>query len=156
MVSQFSNSDQTTISIIINGSTAFFTSLYLPYEEQNPITEIFLSLQSHCNKNKIKLYIGADANAHHTSWGSSGNNSRGIALYDALNILEMNVTNIGKQPTFVTEARQEVIDITITNKYAVNTTNNWKVSEIETYSDHKQIEFNTLPHKTTKTCKKPS
>ena len=38
-------------------------------------------------------------------------------------------------------------------QYAV-TTNNWKVSEIETYSDHKQIEFNTLPHKTTKTSKK--
>ena len=63
---------------------------------------------------------------------------------DAINILEMTVLNEGNKPTFMTENRSEVIDITFINKYAENTVINWRVSNTETFSDHNQIEYIVL------------
>ena len=132
MISQFSDKDQTTIAIKQNGNLVFFTSLYLPYDKVDPMTDILLSLINYCEKKKIKLYIGADANAHNINWGSSNNNDRGIKLMDAINILEMTILNIGNKPTFITENRYEIIDVSFLNKFAENTTDNWRVSITET------------------------
>ena len=73
---------------------------------------------------------------------------------DAINILEMTVLNEGNKPTFMTENRSEVIDITFINKYAENTVINWRVSNTETFSDHNQIEYIVLSEDNNKPTKR--
>lgn len=70
---------------------------------------------SFCNRQNLNFIIGCDANAHHTSWGSSDINPRGEALFDYLISHETCVVNEGNDPTFSANGREEVLDLTICN-----------------------------------------
>lgn len=90
---------------------------------------------------KLQLIVGCDANAHHTVWGSSNNNTRGESLLQFISSEGLVVANIGNEPTFVTSARREVLDLTLCTDIVSYNIKNWHVSEEPSCSDHRQIRF---------------
>ena len=68
-------------------------SLYLPFEHNDPVSDSLKLLIDYCSDNNLPLFIGCDANAHNTVWGSTNTNSRGIKLLEfivANNLLLLN------------------------------------------------------------------
>ncbi|MGR0295325.1 hypothetical protein ACUWCL_28100 [Klebsiella pneumoniae] len=53
----------------------------------------------------------------------------------------MDIANKGKEPTFITANRQEVLDITIVKPTLRNDIIRWKVSSEVSLSDHRYLEF---------------
>jgi hypothetical protein len=95
----------------------------------------------YCYSRKKQLIIGYDAHAHHTLWGSTGDNPRGESLMEYLVSSNLNILNHGNKPTFVVSNRLEVIDLTLGTKEIVNLVTNWHVSDETSLSDHRYICF---------------
>lgn len=122
-------------------------SAYLPYdhpERREHCTTEVKKLVSHCRAEKIPLIIGCDANAHHIVWGSTDVNDRGESLLEYISSTELNIHNKGNSPTFVTERREEVIDITLSSPDVSDQVLGWHVSPQWTASDHKWLEFDLV------------
>jgi hypothetical protein len=118
-------------------------SAYLPYDdfEPPPPREMERPVAG-CRADGSHLVIGCDANAHHTTWGSSNINNVGESLFNFIMANDLHIMNKGNRPTFVTSNRQEVIYITIVTSYAGNFIKDWHVTEEVSCSDHKYIRFN--------------
>jgi hypothetical protein len=96
-------------------------SAYLPYDDLEPPPPREMDrLVAGCRADGSHLVIGCDANAHHTTWGSSNINNRGESLFNFISGNDLDIMNKGNRPTFVTSNRQEVINITIATFYAGN------------------------------------
>lgn len=104
-------------------------------------------LVAHCESKGLPLLIGCDANAHHICWGSTDCNERGLELLDYLAGTSLQVLNKGHEPTFVTKARSEVLDLTLASADLVHTCVDWWVDREESSSDHRYIRarFNVGP-----------
>ena len=85
----------------------------------DPPNSITKKAMSAANKMSIPLIVCADANAHHTIWGSSDINPRGEALFDFIVVNKLTVMNSGSEPTFIVVNRRVVLDVTlISDRYA--------------------------------------
>ncbi|XP_063633778.1 uncharacterized protein LOC134804599 [Cydia splendana] len=115
-------------------------SAYLPGEKQDPTEELTKVLE-YAQAQKAELIVGCDANAHHTIWGSTGINKRGELLSQFIFTNCLHLLNKGNTPTFVTRARQEVLDITFATEKAANCLADWRVSSENSMSDHRHILF---------------
>lgn len=122
------------------GARAIVCSAYLPGERDDP-TEDLARVVDYAARNNAELLVGCDANAHHTAWGSTDTNSRGELLFDFLLTNNLTTLNIGCTPTFVTRARQEVLDITFATNNLARHVINWHVSNENSMSDHRHISF---------------
>lgn len=89
----------------------------------------------------LPLVLGCDANAHHWKWGSSDCNNRGESLLEFILSNNLEISNVGCQPTFVTRAREEVLDVTLSNHLANGLITQWRVSTEPSLSDHRIIKF---------------
>jgi len=69
-------------------------SVYLPTDTAPPTKEQE-QLVSHCESKSQPPVTTCDSNSHHTAWGSSECNARGIRLLE--------IANIGAEPTFVAD-----------------------------------------------------
>ena len=82
LIPQFSSDDVVAVRVRNRrreGDSFVFVSVYMALEE--PATPVILKeLLSFNDRDKIPTVIGTDANAHHTIWGSSNNNTRGMDL----------------------------------------------------------------------------
>ena len=96
----------------------------------------------HCELNSLPLVVGADTNAHSTTWGPS-NNNRGLVLDDFIAQNDLHVLNDGIKPTFVQGDRKSWIDVTIRNRFALGKDIGvgWEVRDEASFSDHKLITF---------------
>lgn len=115
-------------------------SCYLPYE-QPAVTPDLVGVIDYCKNKHLDLILGSDANAHNECWGSSDTNRRGDTLLEFLAGTDLDLLNRGTEPTFVTSARQEVIDITLCSNKISNLIHNWRVAKEESMSDHRYIKF---------------
>ncbi|XP_048511339.1 uncharacterized protein LOC125500980 [Athalia rosae] len=62
-------------------------SAYLPYDSKDPPpTEVLKALVRYCTSKGLELLVGCDANSHHTVWGSSNTNRRGVTLLEYLTL----------------------------------------------------------------------
>ena len=121
---------------------AIFASAYLPYDPRvMPPTPELRRVINYCSNNNLDLIVGCDANSHHTVWGSTDINNRGVALLEYLGTTNLIVINQGVAPTFVTANRSEVIDITIASSGIAGKLGQWRVSSEESLSDHRLITF---------------
>ena len=116
-------------------------SAYLPFEEKNPLSDKMRALIEYCNEGNRNLVIGCDANAHHTVWGSTDCNRRGDELLEEILVYNLFLLNQGNEPTFITRNRKEVIDLTVCNNQCISYIKDWRVSNEETLSDHRLINF---------------
>lgn len=123
-------------------SEIVIASAYFPGDStENPPPSEVQSLISFCNKQDLPFLIGCDANAHHSSWGSTNINKRGESLYNYLLNEEACVLNEGDSPTFCSNGREEVLDITFCSPSLLPFIQNWHVSEDPSLSDHNHIRF---------------
>ncbi|XP_048484155.1 uncharacterized protein LOC105391530 [Plutella xylostella] len=122
------------------GMKLIVSSAYLPGEHTDPSTAL-APLVEYCEDQNAQLVIGADCNSHHTAWGSTDTNKRGEILFDFLLTNNLLTLNDGNTPTFVTRARQEVLDVTICTGLLERRACNWHVSKEASMSDHRHIRF---------------
>lgn len=146
LLPQFCDGD--TTSVMLNTGSAgsnediVFCSAYLPYDGRDSTPgKVVSELTEFCSDSGLSLIIGSDTNAHHTLWGSSNINDRGSKLAEFLACTNLEILNIGTEPTFVTRSRSEVLDVTFSSIDIVDRILNWHVSPEETLSDHKEIVF---------------
>lgn len=109
--------DCVAVIIKVKGESGFgdivIASAYFPGDDLNepPPAEV-KSLISFCISQDLPYIIGCDANAHHSSWGSTNINKRGESLFAYLLNMDAVVINEGNKPTFSFNGRDEVLDIT--------------------------------------------
>ena len=145
-VSELCSRDITTIEINWSrGSmrTLFLSSVYLPYDSRDPPPSQELRLLvDRAQRGRHHLVVGCDANAHsQLGWGSTNTNPRGEALLEYLISNNLEIANIGNQPTFENKNRREVIDITFCSFDFINNIKDWNVKSEASLSDHKYIQF---------------
>ena len=68
-------------------------------------------LTSFCEQKGWGQIIGADANSHNTTWGSSDTNLRGEELLSYIATTQLHIQNKGTTLTFRNRIMEEVIDI---------------------------------------------
>ena len=86
------------------GDIYVFVSAYMANEEPAP-PNLLKELLVFTEKEKTPTIIGADANTHHTVWGSSNVNARGEELLAYCASANLNFCNEGNKPTFRTKRR---------------------------------------------------
>jgi hypothetical protein len=117
-------------------------SSYLPYDDVEPPPSGKLEkLMTGCRAEVTHLLVGCDANAHHTSRGSTNINNRGESLFNYIMAYGLDIMNKGNRPTFFTSYSQEVIHITIDTFYAGNFIKDWHVTEEVSCPAHRRIRF---------------
>ncbi|XP_014249818.1 uncharacterized protein LOC106666849 [Cimex lectularius] len=127
-------------------------STYMPYDSPGPPPPIETEdLVQYCRHKNLQLIIGADANSHNEVWNSTNTNKRGEKLLEFLITNDLSIINKGSEPTFVTNRRPEVIDITLFTRCVSNRIVNWAVSEEISNSDHRHIYMEIT--QVDKTCK---
>ena len=141
-------SDRDFVAIIINNSSHMckqfvIASMYL-HGDANIPPMAMERLTAYCNEKKLPLIIGGDVNAHHSLWGSTNINTRGIALYNFIISQSLTCCNVGNTPTFRNAIREEVLDISLTNNSAASLISNWSVSTEPSNSDHAIINFDIV------------
>ena len=150
MLQQFTNKDEVTVKVSLSNDHSgnmdvIFCSGYFPYDSDwDPPSQNIRNLVDFCSKNDVNLIVGCDANAHNVVWGSSDTNKRGESLLDFMLIKELLVLNEGNKPTFGNSIREEVIDITFSNREVCNMISKWQVSDEPSLSDHKYITFEVM------------
>ena len=117
-------------------------SVYLPYDSVDmPPSREMEALVDYARGRGLSLLVGCDSNAHHASWGSTGTNQRGRSLLEYIMTSDLYILNQGNEPTFHNVNREEVIDITVGSADMVRSIMDWRVSQVESMSDHRQIHF---------------
>ncbi|KAG8239375.1 hypothetical protein J437_LFUL018717 [Ladona fulva] len=117
-------------------------SSYLSYDAPDPPPNTELEdLVNFCKTKSWDLLVGCDSNSHHSVWGSSDVNPMGESLLEYLMTTELQLLNRGSQPTFRSNVREEVIDISICTSNIVHKIKEWRVSEETSLSNHFHILF---------------
>lgn len=120
---------------------AYIASAYFPGDENEVPPPSVAAFIQFCKQNNKQFIIGCDANSHHTVWGSTDINNRGEYLYEYISANNIDLCNKGNQPTFITKTRREVLDLTLCSPFISPRVRKWQVSDEESLSDHRQIEF---------------
>lgn len=124
---------------------AYIASAYFPGDVSEVPPPEVASFIKFCKQNNKQFIIGCDANSHHTIWGSTDINNRGEDLYEYISTNNIDLCNKGDHPTFITKTRQEVLDLTMSSPFITIHIKKWHVSDEESLSDHRHIEFEYDP-----------
>ena len=155
-IHQYCNEDVCTVGMHLqDGNILIISSVYMEYTQaisgqpppKPPPPQILKDLADFCQVKGWMLLIGSDSNCHSTSFGSSNDNQRGHELLEWLATTNLHVLNVGNAYTFSDVRRQEVIDITMGDTRVSEKVLNWHVSNSETMSDHRRIEFDLVVSK---------
>ena len=117
LMPQFSNEDVVAVrvkNVRREGDSFVFVSAYMALNEPAPPV-ILKELLSFSDRDNIPTVIGTDANAHHTVWGSSNVNTRGMDLLAYCASANLHFCNMGSKPTFRTK-KKKVLDLTLINR----------------------------------------
>jgi len=144
LMPEFSCRDLTSILLTgeINGHkiNMVFASCYMPVDSQElPPTQALFDLVSYCKSKFLRLVVGTDSNAWHSTWGSISDNARGIALMDFFMSEGLFLGNTGIGQTFEVNNKKSIIDLTFSNR--PNLIHNWRVDETPSLSDHNYLRF---------------
>lgn len=142
ILSDYSDKDTVTVAMETNRRTIWLASCYMAHDHgtQPPNTLVRKFIRA-ANRTNMPAIICADANAHHTVWGSSDINTRGESLFDFILSRKLAIANIGTEPTFIVSNRREVLDITLISDRYTWMIKGWNVSKECSLSDHQYIDF---------------
>jgi len=107
LLRNYSNGDNTAVSLELQSDSIRILSAYLVFEKENPPDALVRGLAEECGKLRKGLVIGCDANAH-TQWGCPNNNDRGESLFDFIVNLNLFLCNRGNVPTFITKTWYQI------------------------------------------------
>ncbi len=114
-------------------------SLYWDIHE--PFPAIVRNLMKYSYDTKVPLILLGDLNAHSELWGSPTSNARGAVVEDLLFQYDIDVLNRGGKATFERGDSQTIIDVSMVSNSITHKFAKWKVSNADTSSDHKRLEF---------------
>ncbi len=144
-VEDLSTEDMAVVALALEHSESplYVGSVYLDILK-DPIIRELSKLVSHCDNQQIPLIMGIDSNAHSAFWNSDNPNARGIELEEWIVHKGLYVHNVGNSPTFtpITGVTHTIIDITLTNRWAMNWISDWRVEDTISLSDHRIITYN--------------
>jgi ribonuclease HI len=147
-LNQFTNRDHTAVLFRFNNKQIIFCSIYCPgepeAEKKSPPAKILIDLVEYARLKNLPLIIGGDVNSRHLSWGSSETQKRGEDLLEFIISKNLIVLNEGNKPTFANVLRGEVLDITFVSDSLINRVVGWRVSDIESFSDHMYLDFELI------------
>lgn len=154
MMPQFCGNDLVAVKIALDirdkRKVLMVASAYFPYESVDLVPgKVVEELVTYCNTYKIPLILSCDANAHHSMWGSTDTNNRGIKMAELISTAGLFLLNRGNSHTFANRLRQEVIDLTLCSMEITNFIEKWHVSEEFSASDHRYIKFELRNRKPT-------
>jgi len=140
LLRNYSNGDNTAVSLELQSGSIRVLSAYLAFEKENFPDALVRGLAEECEKLRKGLVIGCDSNAHYSQWGCSNNNDRGESLFDIILYSNLFLCNRGNVPTFITKACQTIVDLTLVSDLLVGAIKNWTVSDEHSFWDHRFIE----------------
>ncbi|XP_033210895.1 uncharacterized protein LOC117168983 [Belonocnema kinseyi] len=147
LVPKFCSRYLTVIKVRLRGGSGerievAIASAYFPGDADGspPPREVEILIQ-HCEKYRIPLLLGCDANSYHMVWGSTNINDRGRDLIESLAGTDMVILNRGDTARFQIKNRSEVLDLTLCSERLRSRVADWRVSDEESPSDHKYILF---------------
>ena len=147
-VNQLCTNDQVVISTRLGDKRLLIASVYMPYDSVEHPVEKVEQLLDYSRSKSYELVIGCDANSHNEAWGSTDNNVRGEELLDFIISEDLQICNIGTEPTFSSGGREEVLDITLCSTNMYERITGWKVNTENSSSDHNMIEFSISTEET--------
>lgn len=129
ILNQFTDLDLVTVRIYRkseHGGDFIVVSAYMPYDSPLPPPGVaFKRIVDFC---------------------SSNINKRGEDLIQFLVTIDLMVINKGKKPTFVNSVRKEILDVTLASCGLSEMIHSWRVTDEETFPDHKLIKFSLRGH----------
>lgn len=141
-LAQFNKKDVTALILTTKVSTnkikMIVGSIYVSHTLDPPYQDIE-RLSHFARKCNLPLLIGGDVNAHHRLWGSTDTNKRGENLLELIATTDLEILNKGREATFVTKARREVLDITLASNRILDYCREWRVTSDITLSDHRMV-----------------
>ena len=115
-------------------------SMYLPGDSMEAAPgEALKKIVADIERQRGLIILGGDVNAHNEFWGSTDTNTRGEDLLAWIASTNLEVLNEGSEPTFVTQTRAEVLDISLCSGSLVDKMLKWRVLPEESFSDHNLI-----------------
>lgn len=144
LLSQFCCEDATSVNT--DGSKRKSNILFRILPKYHPYVdgEAIACKQELCRfsrQKSIPVIIGCDANAHHAMWGSRDTNHRGIRLAEYIATTNLELV-IGVPPQLLSTRSlklESTYNHCIPQIYSSMT--GWELSEEETLSDHREINF---------------
>ena len=146
LILQFSSEDVVAVrvkNVRREGDSFVFVSAYMALEEP-ALPVIPKELLSFSDRDEIPTVIGTDANAHHTVWGSSNVNIRGMDLLMYCAGANLQICNVGNKTTFRTRKREEVLDLTLINRNVENCISNWQRWVVSRYLYRRYVSRDTF------------
>jgi len=143
LLSNFSNDDVTVVACEGDSDEpVIIVSAYLAHDEEAPPVDL-VRIANEAAERGWRMVIGADANAHHTVWGSTDINDRGESFLEFILRSRISIANRGEEPTYKGPTSENVLDITLFTDH--NTVvEDWKVLNQPSFSDHRYIHFKFL------------
>lgn len=137
---ELSDGDTAVVALKKDGESILIASSYFPGD----VPEIPSQLIRNIIERGRKFVMGCDSNAHNEIWGSTNTNDRGECLLDFIIEKEITICNRGREPTysFANGSREEVLDITLCSNSLGDSVRDWKVWNVDSFSDHNYIRFN--------------
>ena len=93
------------------------------------------------NEKGFIFLMGGDFNARNVIYGSKTTDKRGKIFEDILIANNLYTLNVGTIPTCMASSQGSVIDVTAITSGMENVVENWKVSKMNSESDHRFITF---------------
>lgn len=93
------------------------------------------------NSDARGLLVGGDFNAKSPHWGCPLTNRRGAILWDWMSQHDMCLVNRGAASTCIRPQGSSIVELTWTSPTLMHRTNEWRIMDIETLSDHAYISF---------------
>ena len=145
LVNDLCDGDTTSAKLTIKSQQGdkeiLWCSAYFPYDAEDVPSGTFIRAIQYAKSRGMGVIAGCDVNAHHICWGSSNINARGSRLLEYLVGTDLQILNVGNEPTFFNVVRREVIDITVASPDIAALIGEWRVSNDITLSDHRRIDF---------------
>ena len=116
-------------------------SHYMDGTLSSPISKEFSSVVDYCNRERLPLVVGCDANSHSEAWGNSDCNPRGLILESFLASSNLSWSNVGTMPTWSRKNASSIIDLTLHNSLASDLISDWRVSPVPSDADHAILKF---------------
>jgi len=141
LIETLCSKDVITIQTKINNRSTIICSCYFDITAKPTISPELERIMQYVSDNGLAIIIGADTNAHSTSFGPD-NNKRGEDLDEFIATHGLKIENNGQTPTYESRNTGTCIDITLTKGLSVSV-NNWRVDQNYNGSDHNTILFST-------------
>jgi len=87
----------------------------MPIDSRLPPTPME-ELLKYSEDTHIPAIVASDTNGHHQAWGSDDCNQRGYNLCEFIAATNLEIINVGCEPTFCSDGKKTVIDVTFASR----------------------------------------